>query len=254
VERTIELIKFTEEQRRILNLPPISYEVGTEEVHGGLVDFHNFEDFLNSLYSGLQAENLLDAWPCFIVGKVGTDLHTTNFDPEIAQKLYERVSPLGSLIKGHYTDWVANPQEYPLSGMGRANVGPEFTFTELEALYALCDEEDNLLTHNPSLTPSRFRAAIKNAVLESNRWKKWLLPDETGLSFESLAHDRQDWLIGTGARYVWTDPRVLDARQLLYLNLATQGADPHGQIVERIAQNMQKYIRAFNLANASLLF
>ena len=254
IERTIELISFIEEQRLALNLPPVSYEVGTEEVHGGLVDIKNFEEFLDGLYNGLQASKLLHAWPCFIVGKVGTDLHTINFDPEVAHKLYERVSPLGSLIKGHYTDLVANPQEYPHSGMGGANVGPEFTFTELNALYILCDAEDSVCAHKASLTSSHFRDTIKSAVLDSNRWEKWLLPDEVGLSFDDLTHDRQDWLIGTGARYVWTHPQVLGARRLLYTNLASQGTDPHCQVIDCIAQNMQKYIDAFNLRNSIHLF
>ena len=38
VRRTVELIKHTEDFRRAHNLPEISYEVGTEEVHGGLAD------------------------------------------------------------------------------------------------------------------------------------------------------------------------------------------------------------------------
>lgn len=42
----------------------------------------------------------MHAWPCFVVGKVGTDLGKPVFDPEVARRLYERVVPLGSLIQG----------------------------------------------------------------------------------------------------------------------------------------------------------
>ncbi len=77
---------------------------------------------------------MLYAWPCFIVAKVGTDLHTSFFDPEVAERLNKTVEPLGSLIKGHYTDWVENPEKYPESGMGGANVGTEFTAEEFKAL------------------------------------------------------------------------------------------------------------------------
>lgn len=38
VERTVELIAHVERFRRAKGLPAISYEVGTEEVHGGLAD------------------------------------------------------------------------------------------------------------------------------------------------------------------------------------------------------------------------
>jgi hypothetical protein len=72
---------------------------------------------------------------------VGTDLHTTSFDPAAARRLYATLAPLGSLAKGHYTDWVENPEAYPASGMGGANVGPEFTLEEYLALRDLEDRE-----------------------------------------------------------------------------------------------------------------
>ena len=134
VERTLELIAFSEGERKRLDLPPLAYEVGTEEVHGGLVDLASFKAFLKCLREGLQATGLAAVWPCFVVAQVGTDLHTTHFDPQAAQKLYTIASPFGSLIKGHYTDWVENPESYPATGMGGANVGPEFTAEEYLAL------------------------------------------------------------------------------------------------------------------------
>ena len=93
----------------------------------------------------MAARNLLDVWPCFIVGKVGTDLQTTFFAPEVAQQLADLVTPLGSVVKGHYTDWVENPEEYPATGMGAANVGPEFTTAEYLALVELEAREADML-------------------------------------------------------------------------------------------------------------
>lgn len=257
VERTIELIAYAELERERLGLPPVSYEVGTEEVHGGLVNFDNFDRFLTGLRAGLEAMGLAHAWPCFIVARVGTDLHTTTFDPGSARRLYDRVVPLGSLIKGHYTDWVANPADYPATGMGGANLGPEFTATELTALLELCTHESRLVESKPNLLPSGFKAAIKTAVVDSNRWQKWLTPEEIGRSFDQLASLRQEWLVATGARYVWTDPRVLVARKRLYDNLryelSDEFPDPHAFVVERIGQNVQKYVDAFNLKNSLTL-
>jgi len=250
VERTVELIAHAETERMRLGLPPVSYEVGTEEVHGGLVDWDNFDRFLTGLQARLEAEGLVDAWPCFIVGKVGTDLHTTTFDLQSARRLYERVAPLGSLVKGHYTDWVANPADYPATGMGGANVGPEFTATELAALHELCAREAQLLKGQSGLSPSGFKEVLKIAVLDSNRWQKWLLPDEVGRGFDQLAPARQEWLIATGARYIWTDPRVVAARRRLYDHLCPALPDPHGFVVERIARNIQTYVDAFNLKDS----
>lgn len=241
VERTIELIAYAEAERARLGLPQVSYEVGTEEVHGGLADFDNFDRFLAGLAAGLKEAGLMHTWPCFVVGKVGTDLGNPVFDPEVARRLYERVAPLGSLIKGHYTDWVENPAAYPAAKMGGANVGPEFTATELAALRELCARE------RARGLDSGFEEALKAAVVESNRWRKWLAPDEAGRDFDTLAPERREWLVATGARYVWTDPQVLAARARLYENLRNELPDPHGFVVERIAQNIQKYVDAFNL-------
>ena len=141
IERTLELIEFAETHRRGNGLPPVSYEVGTEEVHGGLADMRVFRRFLDGLKGGLAKAGLADVWPCFVVGKVGTDLHTTKFDPEVARELVAAAAEYGSAIKGHYSDSVSNPEAYPAAGMGGANVGPEFTEAEYEGLEELVARE-----------------------------------------------------------------------------------------------------------------
>ncbi len=254
VERTLELISYAEAERERLGLPPVSYEVGTEEVHGGLVDFANFEQFIRQLRAGLEQRGLLHAWPCFIVGKVGTDLHTTDFDPEAAARLYEIVAPLGSLIKGHYTDWVANPEAYPAAGMGGANVGPEFTAAEYEALAELCAKEADLCRARSGLQPSNFMDVLEQAVVDSGRWQKWLLPDEQGKPFRELSPERRTWLVQTGSRYVWTQPSVTAARATLYRNLSAVHPDPHQVVVDRIARVIEKYVVAFHLFDSLTLF
>lgn len=254
VARTLELIEYAESERRRLGLPPVAYEVGTEEVHGGLVDYTNFQTFIEQLRAGLEARGLIDAWPCFIVGKVGTDLHTTEFDPQAARRLFEIVAPLGSLIKGHYTDWVANPGEYPASGMGGANVGPEFTAAEYQALADLCAKEADLCRSRPGIEPSGFMEALQQAVLDSGRWRKWLLPDEVGKPFAELSPARREWLVQTGSRYVWTVPAVVSARKVLYANLSAVFPDPHRFVVDRVAEVIDRYVVAFHLFDALTLF
>lgn len=254
VARTLELIAYAEAERIRLGLPPVAYEVGTEEVHGGLVDFANFDVFVNELRAGLDRLGLSHAWPCFIVGKVGTDLHTTDFDSAAAARLYERVAPLGSLIKGHYTDWVANPAEYPIAGMGGANVGPEFTAAEYLALADLSAKERDLRRARPGLVPSRFMETLEQAVVDSGRWQKWLQPHEQGTAFADLSAGRRAWLVQTGSRYIWTQPAVVAARQTLYRNLSAILPDPHAVVVERIAEVMEKYVVAFHLFASLELF
>lgn len=247
VKRTVELMEHAEGVRDLLGYPQLAYEVGTEEVHGGLVDLKRFEDFLDLLRTELRRNELTHCWPCLFVAQLGTDLHTTSFKPEVAQRLYRCVAPLGSLIKGHYTDWVATPQDYPTSGIGAANVGPEFTAEEFEALCELEVQEQKLMTNEST---SQMIQALENAVIESNRWKKWLLPDELGIEFKALNPSRKEWLLKTGSRYIWTNPQVMDARSVLYQNLSWHGIDAHLYVLEKITQVIEKYIRAFNLENS----
>jgi D-tagatose-1,6-bisphosphate aldolase subunit GatZ/KbaZ len=246
-ERTIDLIAYAESERRRLGLARVAYEVGTEEVKGGLVDLGNFHRFLESLKRGLSARGLDECWPCFIVGRVGTDLGATTFDPPTARRLYEIVAPLGSLIKGHYTDWVENPEAYPDSGMGGANVGPEFTVEEYLALRELSSKEADLCRRRPDLVPSAFVETLTDAVVSSGRWKKWLQPQEQASTFSELPPRRREWLVQTGARYIWTAPPVLTARDQLYATLSRVLPDPHDYVVERIARAVDKYITAFHL-------
>lgn len=240
VEHTLELIEHAEAYRRDEGRPPISYEVGTEEVHGGLADLDKFDRFLEDLDAGLRQRGLEDAWPCFVVGKVGTDLDTSYFEPDTARDLTSRTKPYGALIKGHYTDYVDNPEDYPLAAMGGANVGPEFTEEEYKALMDLVDLENKIGE------ASGLKKALREAVVESGRWKKWLHADEEGRAFDELDDDRQDWLVRTGSRYVWSDPDVSRARERLYKNLDGY-RDAEAYVLWRIKQAMMRYYHAFNL-------
>lgn len=254
VNRTVELIGFAEKIRESHHLPDLSYEVGTEEVHGGMVDLSNFERFISLLRDRMKQAHLSHAWPCFFVAQVGTDLHTTTFDFQAANAIYQKLYPQGSLAKGHYTDWVENPKDYPGSGMGGANVGPEFTAEEFQALKDLSHKEIALLRKRKDLKPSGFMDVLKRVVIESNRWKKWLQPEETGLNFDALRKDRQLWLLQTGSRYIWTVQSVLNARQRLYSNLVGTIPDPHQYVVDRIVDVIDKYIIQFNLSNSQDYF
>lgn len=254
VERTVELMRHAEAERVRRGIAPVAYEVGTEEVHGGLVDMNNFSRFLSGLRAGLEAAGLLEAWPTFIVGKVGTDLHTSYFDPESARALFATVSPYGSVIKGHYSDWVDNPEDYPATGMGGANVGPEFTAAEYIALAELSARERDLLRGLAGRTPSRLLEALEDAVYRSGRWRKWLQPEEQDVPFANLPAERRSWLVQTGCRYIWTDAAVQEERARLYDNLSVVLPDPDSFVVERIALSMERYITHFHLFGCLKLF
>ncbi|MBN2486026.1 MAG: class II D-tagatose-bisphosphate aldolase, non-catalytic subunit [Bacteroidales bacterium] len=252
-ERTIELIVHCEDFRRKNNFDKIAYEVGTEEVHGGLADMGVFSRFLNLLKAGLQKNNLHDVWPCFIVGKVGTDLHTTTFDAKVARLLTETVRPYGSKIKGHYSDNVDNPEEYPLSGMGAANVGPEFTECEYDGLLELDGVEQKLLGEGKIVRASGIKKSLWDAVIESGRWTKWLSREEEGFGFGMLHPKRQEWLVKTGCRYIWEKPEVIAARTRLYTNMKNNGIDADKILITHIEKSMDRYFNKFNLVDLNKL-
>lgn len=246
-ERTVELIVHAESFRKKSGLPGISYEVGTEEVHGGLADISAFRNFLRLLKKGLEQNGLRDIWPCFVVGKVGTDLHTTTFDPAVARKLSKIAREYGSLIKGHYSDNVTNPEAYPESGMGAANVGPEFTELEYSGLMELDHIQNSLVEEGKIKNSVPIRNALWDAVIKSGRWKKWIQYNENPDDFYSIPYQRQEWLIKTGCRYIWEDQAVVSARKQLYKNLSDNGIEASTIVESSIESAMDKYFYKFNL-------
>lgn len=250
-QRTLELIVHCENYRKKKRYERIAYEVGTEEVHGGLADMKIFNRFLVLLQEGLKKEKLMDVWPCFVVGKVGTDLHTTLFDATVASQLTEAARPYGTKIKGHYSDNVDNPEDYPRSGMGAANVGPEFTEREYDGLMELVSIENSLFEAGKISNPSRMKDRLWEAVIASGRWKKWVHENESKENFWSLKPERQQWLIKTGCRYIWENLEVLAARALLYKNMEINHYKPEIIVQTRIGQAMDRYFHRFNLVNVN---
>lgn len=241
VDRTVDLLTHAERIRRDRGRGPIAYEVGTEESGGGLQSEDRFCDFLGRLKDALDAHDLPD--PCFVVGDVGTRLDTAHVNPVRAQRLTtEAQRQIGALLKGHYTDAVASLEAYPLSGVGGANVGPGLSVVEADAL-------DDLVTLERKLgASSGFPDALRDAVVDSGRWRKWLRPEEAGLSFDALPPDRQQWLVKTGSRYVWTHPEVALARDRLYDNVAAY-RNAEAFVTWQVKTEIQRYLHAFNLVD-----
>jgi tagatose-1,6-bisphosphate aldolase non-catalytic subunit AgaZ/GatZ len=249
VERTVVLIKHCEEYRIHGGWPKIAYEVGTEEVHGGLVDLTVFNKFFELLKEGLQREGLSEIWPCFVVGKVGTDLHTTEFDVDVAKTIVDIAANYGSFIKGHYSDNVTNPEAYPKSGMGGANVGPEFTEREYEGLIELEEIEKQLYLEGRIPKPADIKKILWSAVIDSGRWTKWMNEDENPNDFYANDKGRQEWLIKTGCRYIWQNPEVVATRFDLFQNLESNGIKAEKILLSHIEKAMDKYFYNFNLVD-----
>ena len=247
-ERTVDLIEYAEAVRRENGVPRLSYEVGTEEVHGGITSPQLFREFIMKLKRGLREKGLEDVWPCFIVGNVGTYLAPTNrFDPERAKTLVEIARTHNLYVKGHYTDYAANPEDYPKAGMGGANVGPELAHAEYAALEELAKLEEMLSQRGLVIEPSEIVKKLDEAVIRSGRWKKWLTKEEKALGFDRLPVERRKWLLGTGSRYVLSSPEILEARARLQENLEEYGIDVEQVVAAWLRGVLWKYVQAFNL-------
>ncbi len=70
--------------------------------------------------------------------------------------------------------------------MGGANVGPEFTTAEYQALVGLVAKERALCASRDHVQPARLLEALEAAVYRSNRWQKWLQPEERNQDFADL--------------------------------------------------------------------
>ena len=238
VRRTVRLMRHAEAVRHSAGRGPVAYEVGVEEADGPDGEAR-FEAYCSQLAAALDDADL--PHPSFVVGDVGTALASPDFDADRARRLaHIAETKLGALLKGHYTDDVAHPELYPLSGMGGANVGPGLSAVEAEALQEL-EALAHQLGHDTGLYD-----ALRAAVLESGRWRKWLEPNEKDKAFDALTDERQRWLVRTGSRYVWTRPEVEAARTRLYETVSAY-RDAEAYVHWRVRTAILSYLHAFNL-------
>jgi len=251
VERTLELIEYAEAIRKEKDLPRISYEVGTEEVAGGLAEPGLVSMFLEKLREMMSAKGLIDAWPSFLVGNIGTNLHTTTFSVEAARTLFHISRGYGLHLKSHYTDYVAKLEDYPKVPIRAANVGPRFANAEFDSLQRLVSSEAGFASAGKSQKPSNLSQALVRAVVDSGRWKKWLQESEEGRDFSQLQKDRQLWLLRTGSRYIWMSPSVVAERAKLYDNLRAHGIDAEEEVLKGIDEAMDGFFVPFNLGDSS---
>lgn len=252
-KRTVDLIEYAESIRREENIPRLSYEVGTEEIHGGITSPQLFREFIVKLKTELRRRGLENLWPCFIVGNVGTYLAPTNrFDTEKARALVEIARTYGLYVKGHYTDYVLNPEDYPKAGMGGANIGPELAHAEYAALEELEKLEEVLHSRGLIAKPSKIVEKLDEAVIRSGRWRKWLTEEEKHLRFDQLPTERRKWLLGTGARYVLSSSELVKARTKLENNLGRHGVGAERAVIAKLRDVVWKYVHAFDLKGLTL--
>ena len=155
-EWTVELERFCEQHRKSLGLGEMDYEVGAEDIQGGLTEIAAFDSFLTRLDAALQAEGL--PLPTCIVGQTGTltrmDRNAGHFDREQAAALSAAAAKHGIGLKEHNGDYLSAPtcRIHPELGISAMNVAPEFGLKETEAILHLAELEQKLIGEAVSYT------------------------------------------------------------------------------------------------------
>lgn len=259
-DRTADLIISTERYRNRQGLPRVYYEVGTEEIVGGMTDPESFEKFIDLLKYKLPSnhDSAIDKL-MFVVGQVGTTMRIdmeNDFDPDQAKKLVEIVSENDLFLKVHYTDWLEDAVlgKFPEIGIGAANVGPEFAAALIEGLESLEEKEmDSLEGMGKSVGPSNFMGILKEESLEHSPWKKFVPPEVDEDETEEYAEKNSRDIAVCVGRYAMNNRRVREAREKMFENLEKFSSvdDPERVLIESVKESIGRYIREFNLIGES---
>jgi len=244
VTRSLALIQYIEKIRIQKSYSAVSYEVGTEGKMSENQEVKEFKYFLKLLKTKLKENDLDYVFPEFVVANIATDLHTNQFDKELTTEYVAICKQFSCLLKAHYTDNIKNPEDFPKIGVGGANVGPEFTEIEYKTILSLEKKEKKLFSTGKIGQTSAIKQTLWDAVIKSQKWKKWLLLGEEK-DFSKINLQRQEWLVKTGCRYIWKQPQVIKSRELLTNNLKIINIEVDEILLNTIEKAMDKYYRAF---------
>lgn len=252
--RTADLILSIEGRIDEENLQEAYYEVGTEEIVGGMTEPDNFERFIELLKNKLDRRSVIDK-VLFVVGQVGTTMRidmTNDFDSDQARDLVEITSDYETYLKVHYTDWLSDLvlEDFPEIGIGAANVGPEFAASLVQGLRKLEKKEAQVLEEkNSGKRRSNFFETLESAAVEKAPWKKFAPGelDENDLA-DFAEKNREDIALCVG-RYVLNEPEVEEARDKLHENVLEYSGvgDIEKYLIEEVRKSIHRYVRSFGL-------
>jgi D-tagatose-1,6-bisphosphate aldolase subunit GatZ/KbaZ len=253
IARTVELIEYVENERAARNLPPIAYEVGTEETNGGLTSEDAYNEFIKELAARLTAKKL--PLPNFIVGQTGTLTRLTenvgNFNATTARKLSSEARKYGVGLKEHNGDYLSDFILYihPVLGITAANVAPEFGVVETGAYLILAEIEKDSYSRGMLKTKSNFIKVIQEAAVRSERWRKWMLGETGSLLVEDVMQDESlvKLITETAGHYTFEVPTVKKEMKDMFENLYGIGLEPDKIVIDRIKNSILRYVECFNL-------
>ncbi|KXA91226.1 hypothetical protein AKJ57_02005 [candidate division MSBL1 archaeon SCGC-AAA259A05] len=254
-DRTHELITYIEKVREEEGLSEVYYEVGTEEITGGMTRPDDFERFIEMLFQRLEnygfdrvIEKIL-----FVVGQVGTTMRIdmrNRFDPDQAERLLNVVFQHNLFLKVHYTDWLngSDLKKFPELGIGAANVGPEFAASIIEGLEEL-ERKERETIEGKEVEASDVMKAVEEAAIEEAPWRKFVPKGVEDRDLDNFAQKHRREIAICLGRYVYGSSEVEEAKRRLFENLKKYSdiENPDQYVVDKVRTFIRRFVKAFNL-------
>ncbi|MFC3781837.1 class II D-tagatose-bisphosphate aldolase non-catalytic subunit [Bacillus chungangensis] len=257
IERTVDLIEYCEKERIARNLPEIGYEVGTEETNGGLTSTDIYENFILRLQEELGKRGL--PMPTFIVGQTGTLVRKTDqvgqFNFENAYELAKMAKKYGVGLKEHNGDYLDDVTllEHIPSQITATNVAPQYGTEETRAYLKLANVEQKLKEYGLIETPSNIRDVMLVHAIKSERWRKWMVGDQTKLTVDEITKDDElsASILDIAGHYTFNNDEVKKEIHALYDNLSKVSIDGQRFVVEHIKRPIRDYVECYNLKGST---
>lgn len=253
LERTVELIEYCEKVRKEAGLPEIGYEVGTEETNGGLTSTEKYETFITRLEVELTKRRL--PMPTFIVGQTGTLTRKTEqvgtFNFKNAYDLAQMAKKYGVGLKEHNGDYLDDVTllEHIPSEITATNVAPQYGTVETRAYLHLAAVEAKLVEYGLVKEASKTRDVLLVHAIKSERWRKWMVGDQTKLTVDEIMKDEElsEEILDIAGHYTFNDDEVKTEIQKMYANLAEHHIDGNRYVIDSIKRPIRDYAECYNL-------
>ncbi|MFX3616640.1 MAG: class II D-tagatose-bisphosphate aldolase non-catalytic subunit [Sporolactobacillus sp.] len=254
LELTVKLYEFCEAKRKTLDLPPIGYEVGTEETNGGLTTPQTYIKFLNRLEEELTKRDL--PMPTFMVGQTGTltryteQVGTVNF--KNAQELAQLAAKYDIGLKEHNGDYMNDFQllEHIPAGITATNVAPQFGTEETRSYLVLAELEQELKKQNAIHgTVSNTSTVLEQHAIDCQRWRKWMEGDQRNLSVGEVKANPElsAKILDNAGHYTFNDQEVKEEIDKMLHNLSQANIDGDRFVVDRIKRSINQFVESYNL-------
>ena len=250
IDRTVD---YCEKVRKEAGLPEIGYEVGTEETNGGLTSTEKYETFITRLEVELTKRGL--PMPTFIVGQTGTLTRKTEqvgtFNFKNAYDLAQMAKKYGVGLKEHNGDYLDDVTllEHIPSEITATNVAPQYGTVETRAYLHLAGVEAKLVQYGLVEEASKTRDVLLVHAIKSERWRKWMVGDQTKLTVDEIMKDEElsEEILDIAGHYTFNDEEVKAEIQKMYANLAKHHIDGNRYIIDSIKRPIRDYAECYNL-------